>query len=99
MSTLVLLMTAACIAGAGTSAGSPACRSCRAVNCQQVANTDQLDTADSDGHGNACDTDDDDDGVLDVNDAFPLDDTESIDTDGDRILATTVIQSLMTLAR
>ena len=35
--------------------------------------------------GNNADTDDDDDGVLDVDDAFPLDSTESKDTDNDGI--------------
>ncbi len=43
-----------------------------------------LDT-DSDGIPDDTDTDDDGDGVLDVNDAFPLDATESVDTDGDGI--------------
>jgi alpha-tubulin suppressor-like RCC1 family protein len=43
-------------------------------------------TADNDGDG--CDdadedTDDDNDGILDVNDAFPLDSSESVDTDDD----------------
>ena len=51
-------------------------------NCPSDANSDQLDT-DSDGSGNACDIDDDNDNVLDVNDAFPLDATETIDTDSD----------------
>ena len=40
---------------------------------------------DSDGIGNSADTDDDNDGVLDVNDTFPLDAGESIDIDGDGI--------------
>lgn len=40
---------------------------------------------DGDGVPDAEDTDDDNDGVLDVNDAFPLDPTESVDTDGDGI--------------
>jgi len=31
------------------------------------------------------DDDDDNDGTLDVNDAFPLDATESVDTDGDGV--------------
>jgi hypothetical protein len=35
--------------------------------------------------GNACDDDDDNDGVEDVDDAFPLDPTESVDTDDDGI--------------
>ena len=53
-------------------------------NCADIANSDQLDT-DSDGDGDACDLDDDGDGVLDVDDAFPLDATESVDTDGDGV--------------
>ena len=40
---------------------------------------------DHDGLDNATDTDDDGDGVLDVNDAFPLNANESVDTDGDGI--------------
>ena len=53
-------------------------------NCSDIANSDQLDT-DSDGDGDVCDNDDDGDGVLDANDAFPLDADESVDTDGDGI--------------
>ena len=51
-------------------------------NCASVANADQLDT-DSDGLGNACDDDDDGDGVADTADAFPLDVAETLDTDSD----------------
>ena len=47
-----------------------------------MANADQLDT-DSDGLGNACDDDDDGDGVADTTDAFSLDSEETTDTDGD----------------
>ena len=51
-------------------------------NCRLTANADQLDT-DSDGQGNVCDEDDDNDGTPDVEDDFPLDGSEDTDTDGD----------------
>jgi len=51
---------------------------------ETVTITVLLDT-DGDGIGENADTDDDNDGVLDVNDAFPLDPTESVDTDGDGV--------------
>ena len=40
---------------------------------------------DGDGLGNQIDTDDDNDGVLDENDAFPADSNEYLDTDNDGI--------------
>lgn len=51
-------------------------------NCPMAYNTDQADT-DIDGFGNACDSDDDNDGVDDSKDRFPLDTTEWIDSDSD----------------
>ena len=53
-------------------------------NCPSVQNANQLDT-DGDNLGNACDEDDDGDGVPDVEDAFPNDPDESLDTDGDGV--------------
>jgi uncharacterized delta-60 repeat protein len=53
-------------------------------NCLVFFNPDQLNT-DGDIDGNACDDDDDNDGVLDRFDAFPLDASESVDSDGDGI--------------
>ena len=55
-----------------------------ADNCASISNADQLNT-DGDSEGNACDSDDDNDGVADTSDAFPLDASESVDTDGDGI--------------
>jgi hypothetical protein len=51
-------------------------------NCVSVANPNQT-NADGDAQGDACDPDDDNDGVTDENDAFPLDASEWVDTDGD----------------
>ena len=51
-------------------------------NCSGVANSNQA-NADDDSLGNACDNDDDNDGVLDTNDAFPLDASEQVDSDRD----------------
>lgn len=53
-------------------------------NCPNASNSDQQNT-DGDGQGNACDNDDDNDGVNDFADAFPFDPTETLDTDLDGI--------------
>ena len=55
-----------------------------ADNCIDVINVDQA-NFDNDGLGNLCDTDDDNDGVLDADDYFPFDASESADYDGDKI--------------
>ncbi|MDE0707795.1 MAG: thrombospondin type 3 repeat-containing protein [Candidatus Poseidoniales archaeon] len=53
-------------------------------NCPNSRNENQIDT-DLDSFGNACDDDDDGDGVMDVEDALPLDMTETLDLDSDGI--------------
>jgi cephalosporin-C deacetylase-like acetyl esterase len=53
-------------------------------NCPLSANREQIDT-DLDGEGDVCDQDDDNDGVKDEEDAFPLDPSEDTDTDGDGV--------------
>ncbi len=53
-------------------------------NCPGVANQAQ-DDVDGDGKGDVCDDDNDNDGVPDADDAFPLDPTEWVDSDGDGI--------------
>ena len=56
---------------------------------------ESLDT-DWDGIGNNTDTDDDNDGVEDLEDAFPLDANESLDTDGVELATTQMRMMIMT---
>lgn len=53
-------------------------------NCPEIANSDQKNN-DDDALGDLCDPDDDNDTILDTDDAFPFDATESVDTDLDGI--------------
>ncbi|MGB7301036.1 MAG: galactose oxidase-like domain-containing protein [Burkholderiaceae bacterium] len=80
----------------GLVTGSPVTSETRTVTIQvndgeEIASTifdwTVLPVADTDGDGifDDVDTDDDNDGVDDINDAFPLDPTESTDTDNDTI--------------
>jgi hypothetical protein len=55
-----------------------------ADNCPAKPNSDQTNT-DGDAKGNACDADDDNDGVLDADDAFPTDANETANSDSDTI--------------
>ncbi|MBP7147527.1 MAG: thrombospondin type 3 repeat-containing protein [Acidobacteria bacterium] len=60
-----------------------AASTCSFDNCPAVANPSQQDT-DRDGSGNSCDTDDDNDGLLDANDNCPLAaNVDQADQDGD----------------
>ena len=53
-------------------------------NCVNVANTNQI-NSDDDLLGNACDEDDDNDGLSDQFDIFPLDASEQVDSDEDGV--------------
>ena len=60
----------------------------RMILCGERIGAEQAQTLadfDGDGVGNRADQDDDGDDVLDINDAFPFDFAEALDTDGDGI--------------
>ena len=74
-------------------------------NCPSVDNTTQT-NSDTDAQGDACDADDDNDSVLDTDDAFPINPLLAADPDGDGVdsgnagsLKITVRQFLMRLKR
>ena len=64
--------------------GSGACQGCPLNACGQCG-TDGLSDFDGDSTPDCVDADDDNDGVYDEFDAFPLDGAESVDSDGDGI--------------
>jgi hypothetical protein len=81
-----LKISHSCIDSDGDGFGDPGNPSndCDDDNCPSIYNPDQIDT-DGDGLGNACDDDDDNDGVPDVGDNCPLDSNslqEDVDSDG-----------------
>jgi len=51
-------------------------------NCPQISNPSQTDF-DGDRQGDSCDSDDDNDGILDLDDAFPFNAAENLDSDQD----------------
>ncbi|MAU85831.1 MAG: hypothetical protein CMA21_04440, partial [Euryarchaeota archaeon] len=53
-------------------------------NCPEISNANQADNDGQEG-GDACDTDDDNDGIADSLDAFPMDPSETSDTDSDGV--------------
>ena len=53
-------------------------------NCPSVDNTTQT-NSDTDAQGDACDADDDNDSVLDTDDAFPINPLLAADPDGDSV--------------
>jgi hypothetical protein len=76
--------TSSCVAIAGSVTNN-------SDNCPSIANADQA-NCDNDGSGNACDSDDDNDLVLDTNDAFACDAAKSI---ADRTLLSTQIAAFL----
>ena len=54
-------------------------------NINEVECLGGIKDTDKDGVFDKCDTDDDGDGIVDSEDAFPLDSSESVDTDGDGV--------------
>jgi len=65
--------------------GKPLAGSSSAMTVEDCPDYDDQNDDDGDGVKNVCDTDDDNDGVIDSADRFPVDASETVDTDNDGV--------------